>query len=115
MLGVGRAANDSASGGTVGWRRAAAGAALVTLVGCARGASTPEEAYRRLAAAVTAKDAGALFDALDQETRWSWMTVQRSHREAYDVVLSIFPEGPDRTRQLGRFEAGATSENARAL
>ena len=35
------------------------------------------------------------------------MTVQRCQREAYDIVLSNFPEGADRESKLRRFEAGA--------
>lgn len=88
-------------------------AALTT--GCARGARTPDDAYQRFAAAVNAQNATGLFDSLDQQTRWSWMTVQRCHREAYDILLSAFPEGTERARQLARFEPGATSESARAL
>jgi len=57
------------------------------------------EAYTRLAAAVTAGDGGALFDALDQETRWNWMSIQEFHREAYDIVLSNYPEGEIRARE----------------
>ena len=58
-------------------------------------AKTPGEAYKRFSAAVNAGDGGALFDALDQETRWNWMTIQKFHREAYDIVLSNYPEGRD--------------------
>lgn len=82
--------------------------------GCSRGAATPEDAYARLATAVRAGDAAALFEALDVETRWAWMTVQRAHREAYDVVLSNFPEG-ERERALARYEDGAHAEDAAAL
>jgi hypothetical protein len=48
-----------------------------------------------------------LFEALDQRTRWAWMTVQKSHREAYDIVLSNYPEGELRTRSQRRFERAA--------
>ena len=61
--------------------------------GCRQKAKTPAEAYKRLTAAVNAGDGGALFDALDQETRWNWMSIQKFHREAYDIVLSNYPEG----------------------
>jgi len=37
--------------------------------GCRHKAKTPQDAFNRLTAAVTANDGGALFDALDQETR----------------------------------------------
>jgi hypothetical protein len=83
--------------------------------GCERGGKTPEEAFERLAEAVAARDGGQLFDALDLETRWSWMSVQRAQRESYDIVLSNFPLVPDRERTLHRFEAGAQSEGARDL
>ena len=87
----------------------------VSALGCRRGAKTPEEAYRRFSAAVTAGDGAALFDALDQPTRWSWMTIQKCHREAYDIVLSNYPEGPERERESHRFEPGATATSAREL
>ncbi|HEY2899175.1 MAG TPA: hypothetical protein VGL59_01270 [Polyangia bacterium] len=94
----------------VAWAWAAA-----TLAGCGSKAKTPDEAYRRFSAAVRAGDAGALFDALDQPSRWAWMTVQKWHREAYDIVLSNFPEGPARERELRRFQAGATATSGREL
>ena len=76
---------------------------------------TPEEAFRRFTQAVTDGDAGALFDALDQKSRWAWMTVQKSHREASDIILSNYPEGHERERELRRFERGAQLGSARAL
>lgn len=91
---------------------------LLTLLtsGCGpKGAPTPAEAHARLAAAVAAHDSGLFWNALDQDTRWSWMTVQRAWREAYDITQSAVPEGAERTRLLARFEPGATSENAQAL
>jgi hypothetical protein len=83
--------------------------------GCRHPAKTPDEAYRRFSAAVTAGDGAALFDALDQHTRWDWMTIQKAHREAYDIVLSNYPEGPEREREQHRFEGGATATSAREL
>ena len=61
------------------------------------------------------RDGAALFDALDQSTRWAWMTVQKWHREAYDIVISNYPPGPERDRELRRFEKGATATSAREL
>jgi hypothetical protein len=87
---------------------------VASAAGCNR-AKTPEEAYRRFCAAVTAGDGGALFDALDQPSRWNWMTVQKWHREAYDIVLSNYPQGPEREREKRRFEAAATATSAREL
>jgi hypothetical protein len=85
-------------------------------LGCGfRGAKSPDDAHLRLAAAVAAQDATKLWNALDQTTRWSWMTVQRAWRECYDITQSAVPEGPERTRLLERFTPGATSENAEAL
>lgn len=84
------------------------------VVGCHK-AKTPEEAFARLARAVAENDAGAFFDALDKRSRWAWMTVQKSHREAYDIILSNYPEGRERERELRRFERGATLGSARAL
>jgi len=83
--------------------------------GCRHKAKTPAEGYKRLAAAVTAGDAGALYDALDQETRWNWMSIQKFHREAYDIVLSNYPEGEIRERETRRFEHAATAPSARDL
>src|SRR6185295_73921 len=76
---------------------------------------TPAEAYRKFSEAVTAGDAGALWDALDQESRWAYMTVQKWHREAYDIVLSNYPEGLERERERRRYEPAATATSARAL
>ena len=85
------------------------------LAGCGYKAKTPAEAYKRFADAVKAGDGGALFDSLDQETRWNWMSIQKFHREAYDIVLSNFPEGPERERATKRFEQAATASSAREL
>jgi hypothetical protein len=84
-------------------------------VGCNRKAKTPEEAYARFTAAVGARDGAALFDALDQKTRWAWISIQKYHREAYDIVLSNYPEGAERERAAHRFEPGATATSAREL
>lgn len=89
---------------------------LMTVLGCAaRAAKSPAEAQARLAAAVAAHDGGLLWNALDQDTRWSWMSIQRAWREAYDITQSAVPEGPERARLLARFEPGAMAENAQAL
>jgi len=90
-------------------------AMATTAVGCRKGAKTPAEAYKRLGAAVNAGDGGALFDALDQQTRWNWMSIQKFHREAYDIVLSNYPEGEIRQRETRRFEHAATASSARDL
>jgi hypothetical protein len=85
-------------------------------IGCGpRGASSPAEARARLAEAVAARDSAKLWRAVDQDTRWSWMTIQRAWREAYDITQSAVPEGPDRVRLLARFEPAATSEDAQTL
>jgi len=97
--------------GTFG--RVLAAVAVVGALGCAK-ARTPEEGYRRFCKAVTAGDAPALFEALDQKSRWAWMTVQKSHREAYDIILSNYPEGPEREREVRRFERDATLGSGRA-
>jgi hypothetical protein len=97
-------------------RRLALAAALLAAgaasSGCSRHAKSPDDAYRRFAAAVRAKDGAALFESLDQATRWSWMSVQKAHREAYDIILSNYPEGAAREKELRRFEAGATTTSA---
>lgn len=81
--------------------------------GCRAKAKTPAEAFKRLADAVNAGDGGRLFDALDQQTRWHWMSIQKFHREAYDIVLSNYPEGEIRERETRRFETAATAPSAR--
>ena len=85
------------------------------LAGCHRVVKTPEKAYEKFSAAVTERDGGALFDALDQPTRWAWMTLQKYHRESYDIVLSNYPEGPERERESHRFQDGATATSAREM
>jgi hypothetical protein len=80
-----------------------------------RGAKTPAEAKARLAAAVAARDPARLWDALDLDTQWSWMTVLRAGRESYDITLSNLPEGQQRERMIRRFQPAATSEDAAHL
>ena len=86
-----------------------------TAAGCKRGARTPEKARARLAEAVQLRDGEKLYAALELGTRWSWMSVRRAHREAYDIILSNFPEGPERDRQIARYEAAAVSDSEAAL
>ncbi len=89
---------------------------LPALSGCSRqGSKTPALAKERLAAAVAARDPLQLWRALDLDTQWSWMTVQRAGRESYDITLSNVPEGAQRERLIKRFEAAATAEDAPAL
>lgn len=89
--------------------------ALASAVGCHHVVKTPAEAYDKFSAAVKAQNGAALFDALDQQTRWDWMTIQKYHREAYDIVLSNYPEGAERERESHRFQGGATATSAREL
>jgi hypothetical protein len=90
-------------------------ALCASIAGCRQKAKTPAEAYKRLSDAVNSGNGGALFDALDQETRWNWMSIQKFHREAYDIVLSNYPEGEIRERETRRFEHAATASSARDL
>jgi hypothetical protein len=90
-------------------------ALLAAMAGCRHKSKTPEDAYQRFAAAVKDGDGAALFDALDQDTRWALMTIQKWHREAYDIVLSNYPEGPEQEREKNRFEEAATASSAREL
>jgi hypothetical protein len=89
--------------------------ALAGAAACGPGSKTPAEAYARFSAAVTAGDGAALFDALDSRSRWAYMSVQKFHREAYDIVLSNYPQGPVREREQRRFETAATATSAREL
>ena len=88
---------------------------LLASGGCRRRAHSPEEALARLQNVVANRDPAALFDVLDQRSRWAWMTIQKTHREAYDIILSNYPEGPERERELRRFQKGAMLGSARAL
>lgn len=87
----------------------------VGVAGCRHKSKTPEDAYQRFAEAVKKEDGAALFDALDQATRWDLMTIQKAHREAYDIVLSNYPEGPEREREKRKYEPAATAPSAREL
>jgi hypothetical protein len=89
--------------------------ALHVGAGCRRQARSAEQALARLQNVVANRDPAALFDVLDQRSRWAWMTIQKSHREAYDIILSNYPEGPERDRELRRFQKGAVLGSARAL
>ncbi|HXJ19605.1 MAG TPA: hypothetical protein VMT03_05170 [Polyangia bacterium] len=93
----------------------AASAVALSAAGCRHKSKTPDEAYQRFADAVKKGDGAALFDALDQATRWDLMTTQKAHREAYDIVLSNYPEGPEREREKRRYEPAATASSAREL
>jgi hypothetical protein len=89
---------------------------IAAALGCGpRGAKTPAEAHARLAAAVAAHDSVRLWNALDQDTRWAWMSIERAWRESYDITQSVVPEGSERSRLLARFAPGATAENAQVL
>jgi hypothetical protein len=90
--------------------------AAFAVASCGPGrARTPAEAHARLAGAVATHDKTLLWNAVDQDTQWSWMAIQRAWRECYDITQSAVPEGVERTRLLARFEPGATAENAKAL
>ncbi|MES1165526.1 MAG: hypothetical protein ABUR63_07210 [Verrucomicrobiota bacterium] len=94
---------------------AAAVVSTVALAGCRHKSKTPDDAYQRFADAVKKGDGAALYDALDQATRWDLMTIQKAHREAYDIVLSNYPEGPEREREKRKYEPAATAPSAREL
>jgi hypothetical protein len=92
------------------------GLAAFAVASCgASRARTPAEANARLSGAVAAHDSALLWNALDQDTQWSWMAIQRAWRECYDITQSAVPEGAERARLLTRFEPGATAENAKTL
>ncbi|MFL5307111.1 MAG: hypothetical protein ACJ8F1_17980 [Polyangia bacterium] len=94
---------------------AAAVVSAVGVAGCRHRSKTPDDAYQRFADAIKNEDGGALYDALDQATRWDLMTIQKAHREAYDIVLSNYPEGPEREREKRKYEPAATAPSAREL
>jgi hypothetical protein len=76
--------------------------ALAAAGGCReRPARTPEEASRRLAMAVQEGDGARLYWALDQQSRWSVISVQRYYREMGEIVRRAYP--PERqARELER-------------
>jgi hypothetical protein len=76
---------------------------------CRRKAKTPLEAYQRLTAAVTANDGGALFDALDQETRWNWMSIQKFHRGRWSCQARRSRTVPPRTPPRRCWRPGCAS------
>lgn len=78
----------------------------LALVGCGRGAKSPEEAYARFAAALRAKNGSSLFAALDLQTQWSWMSLRQMHREAHEIIVTRYPEA-SREREAKRYRQGA--------
>ena len=97
------------------YRLLAAALGCALLCGCKGDAKTPQEAADRFVQAVRDRNAKDLFAVLDLQTRWSLMSIRRAHREAYDIVLSNFPEGPARAQQLRRFENGALAQDEATL
>jgi hypothetical protein len=73
---------------------------------CAREAKTPEAAARAFVDAVRARDGRRLYESLDLETRWSWMTIHRARRDAREIIMSSFP-AERRERELARSAEGA--------
>jgi hypothetical protein len=63
---------------------------------------TPEAAIDALSAAVAKGDAGGLYHALDEPTRWSIATLLRDHTEAVRLIRTKFPEAA-RAEALARF------------
>lgn len=75
-------------------------------------ARSAEEARRRIAAAVRARDAPAVYDALDLDSQWSIMSIYQSEREVHRLAASEFPPGP-RERETERTRAAGESGDAR--
>jgi hypothetical protein len=76
---------------------------------------TPDATFESVTRALQSDDAETLFETLDLDTRWSWMTIQRYQRESYDIVMSNYPQGTERETQLRRLEAGAVAQSAAEL
>ena len=75
-------------------------------------AATPEQALRELAR--VGGDAARLFDLLDQDSRWSVMTVHRDLRALCQLVRTHYPK--DRQiRELQRCSAAETAREPRDL
>lgn len=94
-------------------------AAVTGLAGadCRRPASpalprTPEQALAALARA--GDDGAALFDLLDQQSRWSVMSVHRDLRKVCELVRQSYPKDRQ-AREITRCRAAETADDARAF
>jgi hypothetical protein len=97
------------------WRTQVPVLVLCLSILCACKPRSPEATFESVSTALQNDNAEALFETLDLDTRWSWMTVQRYQRESYDIVMSNYPQGAERETQLRRLEFGALAQSAAEL
>ncbi len=81
------------------WR---AVAVVLVLAACSPGAKSPEEARGRLRSALERGDAAAVFDLLDQETRWSIESTWKYHQRCLRLIEENYPP-EEQARAAGRF------------
>jgi hypothetical protein len=74
-------------------------------VACTHGAKTPAEARERLHAAVESGDGRALYDIVDEQTRWSIDSAFKYHQQCLDLIEQTYP--PEvQAREKARFVDG---------
>ncbi len=85
-------------------------AALTMLVGCRRGdrpppaPTSPEQALAELGRAVAGADSGRVFELLDQDSRWSVMSIHRDQLKLCAEVRAHYPK-ERQPRELERCRA----------
>jgi hypothetical protein len=91
------------------------------LGGCQRAGSpvkvalptTPEEAFAELTRAARQGDGGRLYALLDNDSRWSLMSIQRDQREICAIVRSTYPK-EHQERELARCRQAAMAKDVEA-
>jgi len=76
--------------------------ALAFALACSPGAKSPEEARARLRSALERGEAAAVFDLLDQETRWSIESTWKYHQRCLRLIEENYPP-EEQGRAAGRF------------
>src|SRR5205823_4424396 len=88
---------------------------LVTLLlgaACARRARSPEEALTQVERAIVAGDGAALYDCLDERTRWSIDSAYQDQRLQRTIILGRYPE-EEAARALAPLGAAAEADVSR--
>jgi hypothetical protein len=92
-------------------RRCAVAALVVACaLGCSRGAKSQEEAARRLAEAVRQGNTAAVYDVVDQETRWSIDSVWKYHQQCLAAIEESYPTDAQ-ARESRRFIDAASARD----
>lgn len=79
-----------------------------------RGARSPEQAFTDLAQLVREHKTSRIYDLLDNESRWSLMTILRDQRAICDLVRTQYPQNRQ-ARELLRCQLSARAKDARDL